>query len=306
MNATTPSSLGMRSPLDLTVAIPARNDAVILGACLDALGTDFAKNIVIIDSGEEDGTASVAALHRATLLRFCWDGRFPKKRNWFLRNHPPDTSWVLFLDADEIVTPGFKEELRRVLPSSREAGYWLRYSIHFMGRRLRHGYPLRKLALFRVGTGEYERIEEDFWSTLDMEVHEHPVLNGNTGEIRSLIDHRDDRGVSDYVRKHDEYSSWEAARILTSESETPDRARWTWKQRLKRRLVLSPLAGPVYFVGAYVLMGGFLDGARGLEFAILKASYFTQVACKVRELKTLGPERRMSCRGTAPKPPQHQ
>ena len=300
MSAPKPSSRGERSPLDLTVAIPVRNDAPILGACLEALGSDFAKNIVIIESGEEDGTASVAALYRATLLRFRWDGRFPKKRNWFLRNHTPDTTWVLFLDADEIVTPGFKEELRRVIPCSREDGYWLRYSIHFMGRRLRHGYPLRKLALFRVGSGEYERIEEDSWSSLDMEVHEHPVLNGSTAEIRSVIDHREDRGISAYVRKHDEYSSWEAARILASEGETPDRARWTWKQRLKRHLVLSPLAGPVYFFGSYVVMGGFLDGAMGLEFAILKASYFTQVACKVRELKSRGSAVRKSSAETAP------
>jgi len=299
MSAPKPSSSVHRSPLDLTVAIPVRNDAPILGFCLEALGSDFAKNVVVIDSGEDDGTASVVAAHGATLLRFRWNGRFPKKRNWYLRNHTPVTSWVLFLDADEIITPGFKEELRRVLPSSREAGYWLRYSIHFMGRRLRHGYPLRKLALFRVGSGEYERIEEDSWSSLDMEVHEHPVLNGSTGEIRSLIDHRENRGISGYVRKHDDYSSWEAARILASEGETPVRARWTWEQRLKRHLVLSPLAGPVYFFGSYVVMGGFLDGAMGLEFAILKASYFTQVACKVRELKRRGSAVRKSSFETA-------
>ena len=35
---------------------------------------------------------------------------------------------------------------------------------------------LRKLALFRVGEVEYERIEEDRWSQCDMEVHEHPVV----------------------------------------------------------------------------------------------------------------------------------
>jgi len=282
VNDLTPFPGGAR--LDLTVAIPVRNDAAILGACLRALGTDLARRIVVIDSGDEDGTAAVAARFGAEYLRFDWDGRFPKKRNWFLRNHTPGTAWVLFLDADEIITPHFKEELRRVLPSSELAGYWLRYSIHFAGRRLRHGYPLKKLALFRVGSGEYERIEEEHWSSLDMEVHEHPVLDGPVGEIRSRIDHRDNRGISGYVRKHDEYSSWEASRILATEGDTADRARWTWKQRLKRHLVLSPLAGPAYFIGSYFLMGGFLDGAEGLEFAILKASYFTQVACKVREL----------------------
>jgi len=36
-------------------------------------------------------------------------------------------------------------------------------------------------------------------------------------------------------------------------------------------------------------MGGIIDGKRGLTFAILKMSYFTQVYCKIieKELKQL-------------------
>ena len=34
-------------------------------------------------------------------IDFKWDGKFPKKRNWVLRNYKFKTPWVLFLDADE-------------------------------------------------------------------------------------------------------------------------------------------------------------------------------------------------------------
>ncbi|MBL7696632.1 MAG: hypothetical protein JNK79_00670 [Chitinophagaceae bacterium] len=44
------------------------------------------------------------------------------------------------------------------------------------------GYPLKKLALFRVSSGEYEQIDENYWSPLDMEVHEHPCLHEPIGE----------------------------------------------------------------------------------------------------------------------------
>ena len=54
-----------------------------------------------------------------------------------------------------------------------------------MGKKLQGGDPFRKLALFRAGAGEYEKIEEDNWSHLDMEVHEHPVLEGTVGEIKT-------------------------------------------------------------------------------------------------------------------------
>jgi hypothetical protein len=134
-----------------------------------------------------------------------------------------------------------------------------------------------------VGAGEYEKIEEDHWSDLDMEVHEHPVLEGSVGKIRARIDHQDMRGTSYYVWKHNEYSSWEAARFLRYAGDPAIRAHWTWKQKLKYRLMQTPFIGIVYFFGSYVLMGGFRDGFTGLAFAILKMSYFTQVYCKLRE-----------------------
>ncbi|OYP34094.1 glycosyltransferase family 2 protein [Rhodopirellula sp. MGV] len=273
------------STLDLTIVIPAKNDADRLGICLDAIGHDLASSVVIVDSESSDNTAEVAEAYGAELIQFRWDGMFPKKRNWFLRNHTPATKWVLFLDSDEILTDEFKAELRRTLPQSDCDGYWLRYTIYFLREELKYGYPLRKLALFRVGAGEYERIDEDRWSKLDMEIHEHPVIEGPVGELRSKIDHRDFRDVSHYIAKHNEYSSWEAHRFLRSLEQQTDHGKLTLKQKVKYRLVQSPFAGVVYFFGAYVMMRGFLDGKRGLAFALLKLGYFTQVYCKIRELR---------------------
>lgn len=272
-------------PLDLTIAIPVKNEAMNLPGCLEAIGVGLAQKVVILDSGSTDRTREIAMAAGADVLDFRWDGKFPKKRNWYLRNHPPATRWVLFLDADEYLTESFKNELRKALADSSKAGYWLNYSIYFLGKELKAGYPLRKLALFRSGAGEYERIEEEQWSQLDMEVHEHPVLVGDLGEIHSKIDHQDFRGVTHYVTKHNDYSSWEASRFLKTHTGSVERSTWTWKQRIKYRLMRSPLIGPVYFVGAYLMMGGFRDGSRGLAFAILKAAYFTQVYCKIRELE---------------------
>jgi glycosyltransferase involved in cell wall biosynthesis len=276
----------MRVPtLDLTIAIPVRNEEQNLPGCLAAIGPDLARCIVIIDSGSTDQTPAIARRYGAQVLNFEWDGKFPKKRNWFLRNHPPATKWVLFLDADEYLTEEFKAELREVLrdEASDKVGYWLSYTIYFMGKQLRGGYPLRKLALFRVGAGEYEQIDEKQWSKLDMEVHEHPVLQGKVGVLNHKIDHQDFRGLSHYVTKHNEYAGWEAARFLKSATDTTLATRWTWKQQLKYRLMRSVLIGPAYFCGSFFLLGGFRDGARGLAFAILKMSYFTQVYCKIKE-----------------------
>jgi hypothetical protein len=193
---------------------------------------------------------------------------------------------VLFLDADEILTPAVKREIAAVLPGSSHQGFLLSYTNYFLGRRLRGGYPLRKLALFRVGEVEYERIEEDHWSQCDMEVHEHPLVSGSVGLIRSRIDHRDLRGIDAYMRKHNEYAAWEAQRLFSHRHAAANPAsNWKPHQRLKYRLITSPWGGLAFFLGSFLLMGGWRDGGTGFAFCLFKAGYFTQIACRLRELE---------------------
>jgi glycosyltransferase involved in cell wall biosynthesis len=275
--------------LDLTIVIPVKNDAIALEQCLQAIGTYFAKEIVIIDSGSIDDTKRIVAKHQAKLLEFNWDGHFPKKRNWFLLNHPPKSTWVLFLDADENLTEEFKTSIRSTLANNSVfVGYWLRYTIYFMGKPLKGGYPLHKLALFKVGAGLYEKIEEDNWSKLDMEIHEHPILNGELGVIKPKIDHCDYRSIYHYINKHNEYAKWEANRLVKDLLNKDFKHSLTWKQNLKYTLVQTPFIGPVYFLGSYFLMGGFLDGVRGFIFAVFKMAYFFQVYINIKEIKQKG------------------
>jgi len=280
--------------IPVTAVVPVKNEEKNLPRCLERL-RDFAE-VVVVDSGSTDATRSIAREHGATLLDFAWNGTFPKKRNWCLRNHAFTTEWVLFVDADERVTDELKAELRRVLPGTRHAGFLLTYRNHFLGRRLKHGDRFRKLSLFRVGSGEYERIEEDRWSSLDMEVHEHPILTGSVGRLRAPIIHEDFRPLEAYIARHNEYSSWEARRYWALKR-TPDAAgRLTRRQRLKYRLLSSWLGGPAYFLATYVLKLGFLDGLPGFIFAALKMTYFFQARCKIHEARPVVP----GGRGAAP------
>lgn len=280
------------SPLDLTIAIPVRNEEHNLAVCLDAIGTNFASRVAVIDSASTDAAAAVALHKGADLISFAWNGRFPKKRNWYLRHHTPATRWVLFLDADEILTPAVKQEIAVALPASTHQGFLLSYTNYFLGRRLRGGYPLRKLALFRIGKTEYERIEEDHWSQCDMEVHEHPVVHGSVGLIRSRIDHRDLRGIDSYMRKHNEYAAWEAQRLFSHRTAVvhpggnATASSWKPHQRLKYRMISSPWGGLAFFLGSFFAMGGWRDGSIGFAFCLLKAGYFVQIACRLKELES--------------------
>lgn len=196
--------------LPVTVVVPIRNEAENLKRCLPLL-SDF-QEIVVVDSSSTDDSRQVAEAHGATFLNFVWDGTFPKKRNWVLRNYVFKTEWVLFVDADELVTAAFVEELRRVLPSTTHDAFWIQFNNYFDGRLMRHGIAFTKTALLRLGSGEYERIDETRWSALDMEIHEHMIVAGTTGTIASPVEHRDLRGIEHYMKKHREYADWEVHR----------------------------------------------------------------------------------------------
>lgn len=284
---------------DITVVIPVKDEAKNLPVCLSRLA-GFAQ-IVVVDSGSTDATCVIAEEAGVEVLHFQWDGQFPKKRNWTLRNYTFETQWVLFLDADEFVSEAFKAELAEALANTAHTGFWLNYERWFLGRQLKHGDEFNKLALFKVGTGEYERIDENQWSSLDMEIHEHPVLEGSIGEIKAAIEHNEYRGLHHYIAKHNEYSSWEACRYLrlmhsrsepTQSSAIRDQplqqscSEWenlTDRQRKKYQHITKWWAAPVYFIRGYILKGGFLDGAAGLHFALMKAVYFYQIRLKIRE-----------------------
>ncbi|MER9651416.1 glycosyltransferase family 2 protein [Mesorhizobium sp. M0199] len=257
--------------IPVTVVVPVKNEEESISKCLSALQR-FAK-IIVVDSGSTDATGKIVADFGVELMNFSWNGGYPKKRNWMLMNYNFITPWVLFLDADEIIPDEFCDEIERVLADTIQDGFWLNYTNYFLGKPLRFGVPQRKLALFRVGSAYYERIEEDRWSKLDMEVHEHPILDGKVGEIYSKIDHQDFRGIEKFVDKHQDYAKWEAKRYLAIEWEKGV-SHLTGRQKFKYRNIGRWWYPFFYFLYSYVIRFGFLDGGAGFAYAYYKCWYF--------------------------------
>lgn len=263
----------------LTIAIPVKNEALNLPDCLKSV-REFS-HIVIVDSGSADATCEIARAANCEVVSFHWDGRFPKKRNWLLRNYPFKTPWVLFLDADERMTEAVVKELETVLPDTKHDAFLLRYDNWFMGRLLRHGDFTHKTALLRIGHGAYEKISECKWSSLDMEIHEQLVVEGTVGVCKARLEHHDRRSLKSYYARHNEYSSWEAKRFAALK----DFSVLTGRQKLKYGLLCRKWFPWAYFLAGYLFKGGFLDGAPGYYFALGKMFYFSQVQAKIREAK---------------------
>jgi len=273
--------LSKLNKIPITVIVPAKNEELNLPKCLSLLGD--LDQIIVVDSISSDQTPQITVEYGAELVNFNWDGKFPKKRNWALRNLLIKNDWVLFLDADEYLTNDFIKELRDALKTTEYQGYWLRYTVYFMGKRLKFGDAPDKLALFRKTAGEYERIDEDTWSRLDMEVHEHPILSGKIGRFKSRIDHNDFKGMEKYLERHDAYSTWEAKRYIQT-IQSQDKI-LTQRQKIKYALIKWHIAPFIFFIGSYFLKFGFLDGKYGLLYAWYKAKYFNQIQQKIKNFQ---------------------
>jgi len=271
----------------ITFVVPVKNEEKNLPGCLESLRSQ--REVVVVDSGSTDRTREIAASFGREVVDFRWDGRYPKKRNWFLSTYAFKTPWVMFIDADERVTDEWLDETTRLLcaqeltaesRASRIDAWICYYDNLFFGRMLRFGDVMHKTAILRVGRGAYEKVVEDAWSQLDMEIHEQLVVEGRTGRILSRLKHCDGRSLENYLEKHDEYAKWEACRYRTL---TDDQwRRLTPRQVLKYRNVCRWWFAPAYFIVSYFLRLGFLDRRAGFWFAWYKMKYFRNVRERIR------------------------
>lgn len=269
----------MKVPVSVIISV--KNEEINLPRCLSKLKR-FSE-LVVVDSGSTDKTQEIAREFDARIVNFKWNGKFPKKRNWTLQNITLKNEWVLFLDADEFVTEAFVNEVAIKIKNPNYNGYTLKFENYFMGKKLRYGYGFKKSALFLKSKGAYEKIDEDLWSHLDMEVHEHPIIEGEIGIIKEKIIHRDFKSLEHYIDKHNAYSTWEANRYLQLKGRKNNQM--SLNQKIKYLLLDTGFLPFIYFIGAYIVKCGFLDGKQGYNLALYKAYYFFQIKTKIELIK---------------------
>ena len=276
--------------VDITVIVPTKNEEQNLASCLEPIH-DWAEKIIVVDSNSTDKTAAIAESYNAEVILFDYKGGWPKKRQYVLDTYAFSTSWVLLLDSDEILTAEPKQEIENAIAKNDMDGYYLFFSMEFLGRMLKRSDPgMRKLSLFRAGKGKYEmRFDAQNSSMGDMEVHEHVIVDGKVGQLDKPILHRNLNDFSRFIIKHDEYSNYES-KVHTTGMDTEIKMRfWGTKEErrryLKKKLIRNPLAPVGYFFYLYVLKGGFLEGRPGFYYILYQCIYLYFVSSKIYEIE---------------------
>ncbi|MCP1335366.1 glycosyltransferase family 2 protein [Futiania mangrovi] len=273
-----------RAPrIPVSVIVLTRNEEKNIAFCLDSLGA-FAE-VFVVDSASTDDTVAIAEAKGATVVPFVWNGRYPKKKQWALENCPAAHDWVLFVDADEQVTPRLAHEIGGIVAQGGpHVGYFAAFDYVFMGRVLRHGRRVHKLVLFRRGKGRFAEVDDlEAQNMWEVEGHYQPRIDGSVGRLRATMLHRDHDLLFHYFERHNRYSDWEAVvrekHAVTGEIETQEPAR----ALLKRVFSRIPFRGFAAFLDSYVLNFGMLDGRAGFHYAVARGVYYWQVGLKQRE-----------------------
>jgi len=278
------------SRVPISIIVPIKNEAGNLPRALASVA--WADEIFVVDSQSTDGSQAIAEAHGATVVQFQFNGTWPKKKNWALENLPFKHEWIFILDADEVLPKEAEAEFRSIVSNSGKAleGYWINRRFMFMGKWLRHAYyPNWNLRLFKHRLGRYEKLTEVDTQSGDNEVHEHVLVQGETGRLRCEMDHYAFPSVGVFVEKHNRYSNWEARvaldQFLNSSSVHLQKKDVGIRRKLKQLSQSLPCRSLLRFLYVYLWQRGFQDGWEGYYFARLHGFYEFLSVAKTYELK---------------------
>src|SRR5580704_11717060 len=110
----------------------------------------------------------------------------------------------------------------------------------FLGKWLQHAYyPNWNLRLFKHGRGRFEKLVEGETDSGDVEIHEHIVVHGRTGRLRSELEHYAFPSVESFIEKHNRYSNWEAQYQIELGGKRADLRPQNVRVNLRRQLKLA-------------------------------------------------------------------
>lgn len=243
----------------IAALIIAKNEAGNIGPCLDSLRGVASQVVMVVDGGSTDATAEIARLHGAQVFIRPWQGYSAAKTFGLLQI---TCDWVLWIDADERVTPQLGDEISRIISKANAAAYAMPRRAFFMGRWIKHcgWYPGYVTRLFRRDRARLD----------GKDVHEGLVIDGPVLKLRCDLLHFTDPDLAHYLDKFNRYTG------LAAEEMNRNGRRFHIHQ-----VMVKPAA---FFIKMYLLKLGLLDGIEGLLLSILSAYYVFVKYLKLWEL----------------------
>jgi glycosyltransferase involved in cell wall biosynthesis len=247
--------------MNLSSIIIARNEAQNIKRCIESQLECIDEIVIMIDSSTTDETEEIVKRYlkvRHEIIQ--WKGYAATKK---LAVSNTQNDWILWIDADEEITPELVNELNEFKNSNPKCYcYDVARRAFFLGKWIKHGgwYPGRVKRLFNK--------QHIFFD--EKKVHEGLILHGDVGHLNHDLNHYTDPSIEHYFEKFNLYTSLAAEELRAS---------------LKKARLSDLLLRPLFlFIKMYIFRRGFMDGIHGLVLAIFSSHYVFTKYSKLWEL----------------------
>ncbi len=251
----------MSDKIKLSSIIIAKNEEANIGRCIESQLNCVDEIVVLIDDRTTDATEDIVKNFSGVKYELVkWAGFSGTKKHALSIT---TNDWVLWIDADEVITPELSGEICEFKKSTHEyTAYSVPRKANFLGRWIMHSgwYPGRVTRLF----------DKRHVTFNNNDVHESLSVKGETGNLKNDIQHYTYPTIKHYFEKYNNYTTLAAEELF---------------KKGKKASVSDIVLRPVFiFLKMYVLKAGFLDGLQGLILAVFSSSYVFTKYCKLWEL----------------------
>lgn len=190
----------MKKSNQLSTIILSKNEEKMIKDCLESV--EWTDEIILIDSGSTDKTVEIAKKYGARIISVPPKKlEFAKWRNEGLK--AAKSKWVLYVDADERMTPELRQEIKKIMSSrSPASAYQIPRRNFYLGKEVRYGsaWPNYVKRLFLK-----EKLKR--W---ERRLHEDPVFEGDLDTLKNPLLHYTHRDLSSMIEKTRQWSKIEA------------------------------------------------------------------------------------------------
>jgi len=221
-------------------------------------------HVIVVNSGSTDKTVELAEKAGAAVVFRKWDDDFSAQRNFSLTQ--TDTDWILYLDADERLTPTAVEGVRKILQNGvMDKQYAIKRKSVAFGKTFNYGvlYPDHVLRMFPRTKVKWVN-----------KVHERPICDLPRENLPGYMEHHTYR----------DWHAWEQKLCLYTT---------VWAENAYehgKRTSLGSIFGHSLggFFKMFILHRGFLDGWLGTYMCCNHFFYTMLKYLKLYELQKKG------------------
>ncbi len=253
--------------MKISAVVLTKNEEKNIERCLKSI--DFCDEIIVVDDYSTDRTIEIVrkiyvgvGLDRPIYKVFQrkLNNDFAAQRNFGLGK--ASNEWVLFIDADEVVSENLKLEIKNL--KFETDAYYLKRRDYFWNQELKFGEvkKVRDLGIVRL-------IKKNSGTWMGS-VHEVFHTAKKVGQLDSFLNHYPHPTLKEFIQDVNYYSSIRAEELFNRETKTN-----------VFEIVFFPFGKFIY---NYFLNLGFLDGPAGFTYAFMMSFHSFLVRAKLYQL----------------------